>query len=139
MKSTGGNDKVGVPLEKKRGTESRSSTAPLLPPKKKLKAASSSKTPFEHTKDYLSGASEKELDKLAKWLSKRKRPRAKPQELKQKTTQETVISPAKQPGASKSPKIIRNISSSDVDQMRAALFPETVAATVPRKQKLGDR
>ena len=123
MKSTGGNDKVGVPLEKKRGTESRSLTEPLLPPKKKLKAASSSKTPFEHTKDYLSGASEKELDKLAKWLNKRKRPRAKPQDLKQKTTQETVFSPVKQPGATKSPKIIRNITSSDVDQMRAALFP----------------
>ena len=141
MKSTVGNDKVVVPLENKRGTESRKTSGLVLPPRKKVKAASSTKTPFEHTRDYLSTASEKELDKLAKWLNTRKKTRAKPQDTKQQTPQETIIPPAMQPalGLTTAPQIIRNITPNDVDQMKAALFPETVVATVPRKQKLGDR
>ena len=62
MKSSVGKDKVVVHSDNKRGTESRTKDVLVVPPKKKLKAASSPKTSLEHTKDYLATASEKELD-----------------------------------------------------------------------------
>ena len=139
MKSSVGKDKVVH--SDKRGTESRTKDVLVVPPKKKLKVVSSPKTSLEHTKDYLATASEKELDKLAKWLNRRRKSRARPQDSKQQVTHETSIPSADQPvpDASTTPRIIRDITVRDVDQMRAALFPETVVPAVPRKQKLGDR
>ena len=106
---------------------------------------------YKHMKTWLTEASEKEFDTLARWLLQRRKTSLTtlteskdaadglPPESQMRRAPYEESRPAGPLQAKTGPKVRRNISIQDITAMQEALFPDKRDESVHRRWKLADR